>query len=99
MQYLFVAAVVSRVRGDMILWLGTAVPLDGALRTKRSKNELIKSHPLHCRAERARLGDGEAPLEELEPLELYRGHAEAVRHEPRQPFEVEGRRQNSRVGN
>lgn len=66
--------------------------------TERRKDQLIESHSLHGRYEGARLRHGEGLLEELEPPKLHRCHHEAVRHESRQSLEVEGWRQDLRVG-
>lgn len=69
-----------------------------ARETEGSEDQLVESHPLHGRDEGARLGDGEAPTEEAEPLELERGHAEAVGHESRESLKVEWRREVLRLG-
>lgn len=61
------------------------------------EDQLVEGHALHRRAEGAVLGDGERARQEAEPLELHGRHREPVRHEPGQPLEVEGRRQQLRV--
>lgn len=77
--------------------LGQRHGSEEARETEGRKDELVESHPLQSRQVGARLGDGEASLEEAEPLELQGRHAEAVRHEAGQPLKVERRRQVPRL--
>ncbi len=65
---------------------------------KGRKHELVHGHALHGWHKGAALGQGEASLEEAEPLELDGRHAEAVGHEARQPLKVKGRRQRPGLG-
>jgi len=80
------------VNGPLSTSLGNRHGGEEAGDTEGRENELIKGDTLHGRQEGARLGDGEAVLEELEPAELDRSHAEAVGHEARKALKVEGRR-------
>lgn len=65
--------------------------------TKRRKHQLVHRHPLHRRAKSSRFCDREGLLQELEPLELHRGHAEAVGHEARQSLKVKRRWEDAGV--
>jgi hypothetical protein len=66
--------------------------------TERRKDELVKGNALHSGDESARLGDRKDTLEESEPLELHRGHAETIGHEARETLKVKGRGKANRVG-
>jgi hypothetical protein len=66
--------------------------------TEWRKDELVESNAFHGGDESARLGNGEDTLEESEPFELHRGHAETVGHEARETLKVKGWGEADRVG-
>lgn len=57
---------------------------------------MVKGNPLERRSSRVCLGQWKGSGQEPKPLELYRGHEESIRHEPRQALKVEWRQRGSR---